>query len=84
VLAALEAAIRDFEDTNQEFVVHALQKLHGRLNGLFARFVEEQISCIEEDQSKSSISEKGVISFMRVFPPFSTAIENMPGDRDSP
>lgn len=76
VLAALEATISEFEDTNQEFIVHALQKLHGRLNGLFTRFVDEQIRGIEETKVKVN-KRKGVISFMRVFPHFSTAIENM-------
>jgi len=76
VLFALEKAISDFEETNQEFILHSLQKLHSRLTGLFNRFVDEQIRGIEETKVKVN-KRKGVISFMRTFPNFSAAIENM-------
>lgn len=76
MLAALERAISEFEDTNQDFIVHSLQKLHSRLNGLFSRFVDEQIRGIEETKVKVN-KRKGVISFMRIFPNFSAAVENM-------
>ncbi|PCG89987.1 Exocyst complex, component Exoc1 [Penicillium occitanis (nom. inval.)] len=76
VLAALEAAVSEFDDTNQDFIVHTLQKLLNRLNGLFNRFVEQQIRGIEETKVKIN-KRKGVISFMRTFPHFSTAVENM-------
>lgn len=76
VLAALEGAISEYDDTNQDFIVHTLQKLVSRLNGLFNRFVDEQIRGIEETKVKIN-KRKGVISFMRTFPPFSVAIENM-------
>ncbi|QGA20521.1 hypothetical protein EYB26_008226 [Talaromyces marneffei] len=76
VLAALEAAVSEFDDTNQDFIVHTLQKLLNRLNGLFNRFVDQQIRGIEETKVKIN-KRKGVISFMRTFPHFSTAVENM-------
>lgn len=76
VLAALEGAISEYDDTNQDFIVHTLQKLVSRLNGLFNRFVDEQIRGIEETKVKIN-KRKGVISFMRTFPHFSVAIENM-------
>lgn len=66
----------DFDDTNQEFIIHSLQKLHTRLAGLFNRFVDEQIRGIEETKVKVN-KRRGVISFMRVFPSFSTAVEIM-------
>jgi hypothetical protein len=44
--------------------------------GLFNRFVDEQIRGIEDTKVKVN-KRKGVISFMRVFPNFSTAVENM-------
>lgn len=56
--------------------MRSLQKLHSRLVGLFNRFVDEQIRAIEDTKVKIK-KRKGVISFMRVFPHFSTAIENM-------
>lgn len=66
----------DLDDSNQEFIIHSLQKVHARLMGLFNRFVDEQIRGIEDTKVKVN-KRKGVISFMRVFPHFSTAIENM-------
>lgn len=66
----------EFDDTNQEFILHSLQKLHSRLMGLFNRFVDEQIRGIEDTKVKVK-KRKGVISFMRVFPNFSSAVENM-------
>lgn len=56
--------------------MHSLQKLHTRLSGLFSRFVDDQIRGIEETKVKVN-KRKGVISFMRTFPNFSAAIENM-------
>ncbi|KAL4806851.1 exocyst complex component Sec3-domain-containing protein [Aspergillus unguis] len=79
VLFALEKSISDMDDTNQDFIVHSLQKLHTRLAGLFNRFVDEQIRGIEETKVKIN-KRKGVISFMRVFPNFSAAVENMLAD----
>ncbi|KAB8232194.1 GTP-Rho binding exocyst subunit SEC3 [Aspergillus alliaceus] len=76
ILYALEKAVLDLEDTNQDFIIHSLQKLHSRLIGLFNRFVDEQIRGIEDTKVKVN-KRRGVISFMRVFPHFSTAVENM-------
>ncbi|KAI2788879.1 hypothetical protein POX_e06903 [Penicillium oxalicum] len=76
ILTALESAMMDLDDTNQEFIVHSLQKVHSRLMGLFNRFVDEQIRGIEDTKVKVN-KRKGVISFVRVFPNFSTAVENM-------
>lgn len=66
----------ELDDSNQEFIIHSLQKVHSRLMGLFNRFVDEQIRGIEDTKVKVN-KRKGVISFMRVFPHFSTAVENM-------
>lgn len=76
ILHALETAMNDFDDTNQEFILHSLQKIHSRLMGLFNRFVDEQIRGIEDTKVKVN-KRKGVISFMRVFPNFSNAVESM-------
>ncbi|OOQ88268.1 putative Exocyst complex component Sec3 [Penicillium brasilianum] len=76
ILFALESAMTELDDTNQEFITHSLQKVHARLMGLFNRFVDEQIRGIEDTKVKVN-KRKGVISFMRVFPNFSTAVENM-------
>lgn len=66
----------EFDDTNQEFIIHSLHKLHDRLVGLFNRFVDEQIRGIEETKVKVN-KRRGVISFMKVFPAFSAAVETM-------
>ncbi|KAL5339060.1 exocyst complex component Sec3-domain-containing protein [Aspergillus crustosus] len=79
ILFSLEKSISHLDDTNQDFIVHSLQKLHSRLLGLFNRFVDEQIRGIEETKVKVN-KRKGVISFMRVFPNFSAAVENMLSD----
>ncbi|KAJ5678769.1 hypothetical protein N7462_007013 [Penicillium macrosclerotiorum] len=76
ILFGLESAMVNLDDTNQEFIIHSLQKVHSRLMGLFNRFVDEQIRGIEDTKVKVN-KRKGVISFMRVFPHFSTAVENM-------
>lgn len=62
--------------SNQDFLNTILQKLHGHLEGRFKKFVDEQIRAIEETKVKIK-KRKGVISFIRVFPLFSTAVENM-------
>ncbi|KAJ5691111.1 hypothetical protein N7488_011846 [Penicillium malachiteum] len=76
IIFALESAMSDLDDTNQDFIIHSLQKVHSRLMGLFNRFVDEQIRGIEDTKVKVN-KRKGVISFMRVFPNFSNAVENM-------
>jgi hypothetical protein len=46
------------------------------LKGLFNRFLDEQIRAIEDTKVKIK-KRKGVIAFMKTFPHFSAAIENM-------
>lgn len=53
-----------------------LQKVHERLTGLFIRFVDEQIRAIEDTKVKIK-KRKGVIPFVKTFPHFAVAIENM-------
>ena len=76
LLYSIEKRLSEFEETNQEYITRALQKLHERLIGLFHRFVDEQIRGIEETKVKIK-KRKGVISFMRVFPGFMNAVEGM-------
>ena len=65
-----------YEETNQEFIVRCIQRIHSRLMSLFTKFVEEQIRAIEDTKVKVK-KRKGVISFMRTFPLFSMSVENM-------
>ncbi|CAM1505701.1 Fc.00g113380.m01.CDS01 [Cosmosporella sp. VM-42] len=76
VLGALEKKMSEMAQSNQDFLNNLLQKLHGFLEGRFKKFVDEQIRAIEETKVKIH-KRKGVISFIRVFPAFSTAVENM-------
>lgn len=66
----------DISQTNQDFINTIFQKQHGLLGGRFRKFVDDQIRAIEETKVKIH-KRKGVIHFIRVFPAFSTAIENM-------
>ncbi|KAI2627012.1 exocyst complex component Sec3-domain-containing protein [Hypomontagnella submonticulosa] len=76
ILAILERKHLDMTQSNQDFLNNVLQKLHGNLESRFTKFVEGQIRAIEETKVKIK-KRKGVISFMRVFPHFSSAVENM-------
>ncbi|KAI1141411.1 exocyst complex component Sec3-domain-containing protein [Hypoxylon sp. FL0543] len=76
ILAVLERKHLEMTQSNQDFLNHVLQKLHANLETRFAKFVESQIRAIEETKVKIK-KRKGVISFMRVFPHFSSAVENM-------
>ncbi|KAK1917357.1 hypothetical protein P3342_000070 [Pyrenophora teres f. teres] len=76
ILCAVDRKLVDIEETNQDFLTRNLQKIHERLQGLFSRFLEEQIRAIEDTKVKIK-KRKGVISFMKTFPHFSIAIENM-------
>ena len=76
VLFALESQLSEVEETNQEFLSQSVTRVHDRLTTLFTRLIEEQIRGIEDTKVKIK-KRKGVIAFMKTFPNFSTAIENM-------
>jgi hypothetical protein len=76
ILCAVDRKLNEIEDSNQDFLMKTLQKVHERLTGLFSRFVDEQIRAIEDTKVKIK-KRKGVIKFMTTFPHFSIAIENM-------
>jgi len=76
VLLALEQCLSKYEETNQEFISRTVRALHERLTGLFHKFVEEQVKAIEETKVKVK-KRKGLISFMKVFPEFTAAVEEM-------
>ncbi|KAL8726849.1 MAG: hypothetical protein Q9166_006465 [cf. Caloplaca sp. 2 TL-2023] len=76
VIAALESKLSEFEDTNQEYLVQTISKVHDSLITVFNRFVDEQIRGIEDTKVKIK-KRKGVIAFMKTFPNFSLAVEAM-------
>ncbi|KAK8069780.1 Exocyst complex component Sec3 [Apiospora phragmitis] len=82
VLSVIERKHSRVTQSNQDFLNNVLQKLHSNLESRFSKFVDEQIRAIEETKVKIK-KRKGVISFIRVFPQFSVAIENMMTAADS-
>jgi hypothetical protein len=66
----------DMSHTNQDFLNNVLQKLHSSLETRFRKFVDEQIRAIEDTKVKIK-KRKGVIGFVRIFPQFLAAVENM-------
>ncbi|KAI1353797.1 exocyst complex component Sec3-domain-containing protein [Xylaria sp. FL0043] len=82
ILAVLERKQVEMTSSNQDFLNNVLQKLNGSLESRFSKFVEEQIRAIEDTKVKIK-KRKGVISFMRVFPNFSAAVENMLSGTDT-
>ena len=76
VLFAMESQMAELEETNQEFISQVISRIHDRLATQFSRFIEEQIRGIEDTKVKIK-KRKGVIAFMKTFPNFSVALENM-------
>ena len=76
VLCAIEQALSTYEETNQEYITRTLRSMHERLAGLFHKFIDDQIKAIEETKVKVK-KRRGIISFMRTFPVFVAAVEDM-------
>lgn len=76
VLFALEMQIHYHEDSNQEFLLKNLRTIHGKLIGMFIRFVDEQVRAVEDTKIKLT-KRRGTITFMKIFPLFSNAIQNI-------
>jgi hypothetical protein len=76
ILVALSKHSFFLADTAQEYLLQLLDQLSTRLQTLFAKFVDDQIRAIEETKVKIH-KRKGVIAFIRIFPHFSAAVENV-------
>lgn len=76
LLTSLAVHAYSLQETSQEFLLHNLNALSSRLTTLFQKFVDEQIRAIEDTKVKIK-KRKGVIAFMKIFPPFSAAVENV-------
>nr|POF17821.1 exocyst complex component sec3 [Quercus suber] len=76
VMAALTKHAYYLQDTNQEFLLQLMETLTTRLQKLWTKFVEEQVHAIEDTKVKIK-KRKGVIAFMKVFPHFSSGVENV-------
>ncbi|GAB7350382.1 hypothetical protein MBLNU459_g1005t1 [Dothideomycetes sp. NU459] len=76
ILTSLAVHASNLQETSQEFLLNNLNSLSSRLTTLFQKFVDEQIRAIEDTKVKIK-KRKGVIAFMKIFPPFSAAVENV-------
>lgn len=76
LLFALESQLSEVEETNQEFLSQAISRIHDRLATQFTRFIEEQVRGIEDTKVKIK-KRRGLIVFIKVFPNFAFALENM-------
>ena len=76
VMACLSKHAFFLQDSSQEFLLRMLGALTDRLTSLWAKFVDEQVRAIEDTKVKIK-KRKGVIGFVKVFPHFSGAVENV-------
>lgn len=76
ILCAIDRKMVELEDTNQDFIVRTLQEVQGTLSTQFKTFVRDQVRAIDETRVKVK-KRKGVVGFMKTFPHFSIAVENM-------
>lgn len=76
VLLSVESKLAELEETNQEFLITTLTQIHDRLVTCFTRIIDDQIHAIEDTKVKIK-KRKGVIAFIKTFPNFTLAIENM-------
>ena len=67
MLAALDRAVMEAEDANNDFLIKTLTKMHMRLATTLDKFIHEQIKAIEQTRL-SAKKKKGVMHFTRVFP----------------
>lgn len=76
ILTSLAVQAGQLQETSQEYALHNLTSLSQRLATLFQKFVDDQIRAIEDTKVKIK-KRKGVIAFMKIFPPFAAAVENV-------
>lgn len=75
LMATLAVFSSSLVQTNQEFLMRILNDASSRVESSFARFIDQQVKAIEETSIVVN-KRKGVISFFKVFPQFSIALEN--------
>ncbi|KAK3648394.1 hypothetical protein LTR56_007511 [Elasticomyces elasticus] len=76
VMASLSRHTFYLQESSQEFLLQLLEGLSGKLQTLWSKFVDEQVRAIEDTKVKIK-KRKGVIGFMKVFPHFAAAVENV-------
>ncbi|KAF4554878.1 Exocyst complex component SEC3-like protein [Elsinoe fawcettii] len=63
-------------ETSQEFLLRSLSEASAKLEAIFHKFIDAQVHAIEDTKVLLK-KRKGVISFIRTFPHFSMAVENV-------
>ncbi|KAI6850125.1 hypothetical protein KC332_g183 [Hortaea werneckii] len=76
VMACLSKHAFYLQETNQEFLLQMLDQLSSKLQSLWTKFVDDQIRAVEDTKVKIK-KRKGVINFIKIFPHFSAAVENV-------
>ncbi|KAK0944801.1 hypothetical protein LTR29_003614 [Friedmanniomyces endolithicus] len=76
VMACLSRHAFYLQESSQEFLLQLLEGLSSRLQNLWSKFVDEQVRAIEDTKVKVK-KRKGVIGFMKTFPHFAAAVENV-------
>ncbi|KAK1010339.1 hypothetical protein LTR54_005292 [Friedmanniomyces endolithicus] len=76
VMACLSRHSFYLQASSQEFLLQLLEGLSARLQNLWSKFVDEQVRAIEDTKVKVK-KRKGVIGFMKTFPHFAAAVENV-------
>lgn len=74
MLAALDRALLEAEETGSDFLIKSLSKVHMRLAGVLQKFVAEQVAAIQETRLGTR-KRKGVLHFVKVFPVSLSSIE---------
>lgn len=75
-MASIAVYSNPLRNKSQEYLLRTLGEASSRLQTTFHKFVDEQIKAIEDTKVKIK-KRKGVIGFIRIFPHFSMAIENI-------
>ncbi|KXT15797.1 hypothetical protein AC579_6240 [Pseudocercospora musae] len=64
------------QESSQDYLLQFIDELQDSLKVRFSKFVEDQIRAIEDTKVKIK-KRKGVIQFMKIFPHFAAAVENV-------
>lgn len=76
VMASLSRHAFYLQDSAQEYLLQLVRELSDKLQSQFNKFVDEQVKAVEDTKVKIK-KRKGVIAFIKIFPHFSAAVENV-------
>ncbi|GAM87890.1 hypothetical protein ANO11243_059180 [Dothideomycetidae sp. 11243] len=76
MLAAIAIYSAPLHETSQDYLLRSLTDTSTKLETVFSKFIDAQVLAIEDTKVLLK-KRKGVISIIRTFPHFSTAVENV-------